>query len=301
MCDGDADGFGPSAKTRSSETSIVATNVGDAAGYRNSHGAPTVLAMGQTLLTRLLTGLPGAATRALVGAGITDVHGLARHTEAEIEALHGTGPKAMATLRDALAEAGLTFRPPDDSDLVDQYLRTVRAPHRGTLEALRATLRIIVPHAYEWILDGAPAMRLDDAWVARYAAAGERCVFSPMSEPVLAAAGNTIDRYERTTDGLAFAPDRGLPGPLVAALVRLRLDELSAVRNGLRREYFPDGRLKAAGTMNDGQPDGHWCWYRTDGSLLHTGNFDRGERVGSWETWNRDGSLDADTQDTPEP
>ena len=179
--------------------------------------------MSATLLTGLPTPLPAAAMRALVDAGITDVHGLARHTESEITALHGTGPKAMAILHEALASAGLGFRPTDDSARVDEHLRSLRAPHRGTLEALRATLRIIVPHADEWVLDGAPAMRLDDAWVARYAAVGDRCEFSPMSEQVLAAAGNTLDRYERTATGLAVPVDRGLPGPLVATLVRLRL------------------------------------------------------------------------------
>lgn len=239
----------------------------------------------------LLAGLPGPAARALSDAGITDVFGLARHTEADVAALHGTGPKAMAALRDALAAAGLEFRPPDDAAQVDHYLVTLRAPHRGTLEALRATLRIIIPHADEWFVDGAPAMGLDDAGVARYTAVGDRCVFSPMSDNVLDAAGGTIARYERTADGLAVPADRGFPGPLVATLVRLRLDELSTVRDGVRRDYFPDGRLKAFGSMADGQLHGAWRWYRNDGSLMRTGEFHHGQRVGTWETWNRDGTL----------
>ena len=58
-------------------------------------------------------GLPktsAPAARALAGAGIRDLHDLSRRTEREVAALHGTGPKVLAILRDALAAAGLAYR-----------------------------------------------------------------------------------------------------------------------------------------------------------------------------------------------
>lgn len=53
--------------------------------------------------------LSAPARRALAGAGIETLADLATHSEAEVLALHGMGPKAMTTLRQALAEAGLSF------------------------------------------------------------------------------------------------------------------------------------------------------------------------------------------------
>jgi hypothetical protein len=50
------------------------------------------------------------AGRALDAAGIRDLRDLARHTEREIAALHGMGPKVLGILREALAAAGLAYR-----------------------------------------------------------------------------------------------------------------------------------------------------------------------------------------------
>lgn len=49
------------------------------------------------------------ARRALDAADIHTLAELARHTEAEIAAMHGMGPKALATLREALVERGQGF------------------------------------------------------------------------------------------------------------------------------------------------------------------------------------------------
>jgi predicted flap endonuclease-1-like 5' DNA nuclease len=51
------------------------------------------------------------ATRALQAAGIHRLADVAAHSEAELAALHGVGPKALRLLREALAERGLGFAP----------------------------------------------------------------------------------------------------------------------------------------------------------------------------------------------
>ena len=53
------------------------------------------------------------ARRALREAGITDLKQLTGFSEAELLKLHGVGPKAIRMLREALAQRGLAFRPPD--------------------------------------------------------------------------------------------------------------------------------------------------------------------------------------------
>ena len=55
-------------------------------------------------------GMSGPALRALNAAGVRSVAELSRWTEAELAALHGMGPKALAVLRDALEASGARFR-----------------------------------------------------------------------------------------------------------------------------------------------------------------------------------------------
>ncbi|HLT97238.1 MAG TPA: hypothetical protein VK070_10675 [Acidimicrobiia bacterium] len=47
------------------------------------------------------------ATRALAGAGVTTLADVARHSEDELLALHGVGPRAIRILREALEARGL--------------------------------------------------------------------------------------------------------------------------------------------------------------------------------------------------
>ncbi len=60
--------------------------------------------------TDLPEGLSAPAIRGLLGAKITSLKHLARHTQAEILALHGVGPSAIPKLRNALKKRGLAFR-----------------------------------------------------------------------------------------------------------------------------------------------------------------------------------------------
>jgi hypothetical protein len=57
-------------------------------------------------------GVSGPALRALHAAGVRSVADLAGWAEADLAALHGVGPKALAVLRAALARSGRRFRDP---------------------------------------------------------------------------------------------------------------------------------------------------------------------------------------------
>jgi hypothetical protein len=58
-------------------------------------------------------GLPGnigaPATRALTGAGYTRISQLANVPAAELEKLHGVGPKALRLLQEALEQHGMSL------------------------------------------------------------------------------------------------------------------------------------------------------------------------------------------------
>jgi DNA-directed RNA polymerase alpha subunit len=53
--------------------------------------------------------LSAPARRALAGAGVTRLEQVAELTETELMKLHGMGPRALQTLRGALAAKGLAF------------------------------------------------------------------------------------------------------------------------------------------------------------------------------------------------
>ena len=59
--------------------------------------------------SNLLSGLAAPARRALAGAGLWRLEQLTEISEAEIKALHGMGPNAIAQLRRALDAKGLAF------------------------------------------------------------------------------------------------------------------------------------------------------------------------------------------------
>ena len=60
--------------------------------------------------TPLPRSIGAPATRALRAAGLTSLESLGAVTEAELLAMHGVGPVAIARLREALADAGLAYR-----------------------------------------------------------------------------------------------------------------------------------------------------------------------------------------------
>lgn len=60
--------------------------------------------------------LASPAQRALAGAGVTRLDQLTRMSERELSHLHGMGPNAIKTLRLALQEKGLSFRPENRTD-----------------------------------------------------------------------------------------------------------------------------------------------------------------------------------------
>ena len=57
-----------------------------------------------------LSKLSNPARRALEAEGITTLTELAKYSEREILKLHGMGPRSMPVLRQALMDAGLSFK-----------------------------------------------------------------------------------------------------------------------------------------------------------------------------------------------
>ena len=111
---------------------------------------------------------------------------------------------------------------------VERYLADIAQPSRAALDALRATLRSLMPQADECLKYGMPAFAVRGKGVAGYAAFASHCGYFPMSGSVLERAGDAVDGYVVSKGGLQFPLDGRLPEGLVRTLVELRLSEIEA-------------------------------------------------------------------------
>jgi uncharacterized protein YdhG (YjbR/CyaY superfamily) len=112
------------------------------------------------------------------------------------------------------------------ADEVDAYLAGLDEPKRSTLEAVRRSIRAVVPDAEECVSYGAPAYRVDGGVVAGFAAFTHHLAYLPHSGEVLALLGDRLEGYERTRGSLHFPVDEPLPDDLVRSLVDAKLDLL---------------------------------------------------------------------------
>ena len=175
--------------------------------------------------------LAAPARRGLTAAGYTRLDQLAQVSEADLTKLHGMGTTAIAALREALHERGLSFQVgvPASDDLhevpgeVDEYLRGVGEPGRSTLQALRRTILEIVPDAEQVISYRVPAFRVRGQTVAGFAAFKNHLSYLPFSGSVLSQLADELDGYAMTKSSLHFPADRPLPKALVKKLIEVRL------------------------------------------------------------------------------
>lgn len=109
---------------------------------------------------------------------------------------------------------------------IDEYLAGIDEPKRSTLEALRRTIREVVPQAEESISYGMPAFKIGGKAVAGFAAFAHHLSYFPHSGSVLPQLGGEVAGYEGTKGTLRFAIDEPLPRPLVERLIAVRMAEL---------------------------------------------------------------------------
>ena len=181
--------------------------------------------------------LAAPARRALSDAGYKRLDQLAQVSEHRLKKLHGMGPIAIAALREALQERGLSFHPgvpasgqlegaAGSADEVDEYLRGVEEPGRRTLQTLRRTILEIVPDAEEVISYRVPAYRVGGETVAGFAAFKNHLSYLPFSGSVLSQLADELDSYTMTKSSLHFPVDRPLPKALVKKLINVRLAQV---------------------------------------------------------------------------
>jgi uncharacterized protein YdhG (YjbR/CyaY superfamily) len=109
---------------------------------------------------------------------------------------------------------------------VDDYLGSVDEPKRSTLEAVRRTIREIVPDAQECISYGMPAYRVEGKVVAGFAAFTRHLSYLPHSGSVFPELADDLAGYQYSSGSLRFAVDTPLPRPLIEKLIAVRMRQL---------------------------------------------------------------------------
>jgi uncharacterized protein YdhG (YjbR/CyaY superfamily) len=112
------------------------------------------------------------------------------------------------------------------ADAVDAYLAGLGEPERSTLQALRRSIRAVVPDAEEGISYGMPAFRVDGKVVAGFAAFKNHLAYLPHSGEVLRGLGDRLAGYQCTKGSLHFPAGQPLPDDLVRSLVQAKLEIL---------------------------------------------------------------------------
>ncbi len=109
---------------------------------------------------------------------------------------------------------------------VDEYLRKLEEPKRGTLEELRQTILELVPEAEQVISYRVPAFRVRGKIVGGFAAFKDHLSYLPFSGSILPQLADELAGYTSTKSALHFPVDRPLPKQLVKKLLELRLAEV---------------------------------------------------------------------------
>ena len=108
---------------------------------------------------------------------------------------------------------------------IDQYLRTLDEPKRGTLAQLRDTIVAIAPDAEQCISYGMPAFKVRGKTIAGFAAFKSHLSYLPHSGSVIPQLAKETEGYTKTKGSLHFPVDKPLPKKLVKKLVDARMAE----------------------------------------------------------------------------
>jgi uncharacterized protein YdhG (YjbR/CyaY superfamily) len=111
---------------------------------------------------------------------------------------------------------------------IDEYLDSVDADRRQTLEDLRKKIHAIIPHAEECISYSMPAFRFNGVVVAGFSATTKGGSFYPFSGTTLKTLEGDVGHFEQTKGSLHFTIDKPLSITLVRKLIKTRIAEITS-------------------------------------------------------------------------
>ena len=117
------------------------------------------------------------------------------------------------------------------TEAVDAYLFALPRDQHDALQALRATLRVLLPDHLEVISYAMPGFRqpgINGQMVAGYAAFRRNLGFYPHSGRIIGQFPAETVAYKSSKGGVLFTPGHPLPVSLIEKLVAARLAEIAA-------------------------------------------------------------------------
>jgi uncharacterized protein YdhG (YjbR/CyaY superfamily) len=108
---------------------------------------------------------------------------------------------------------------------IDGYLATVREDKRAVLEALRRTIKAVVPEAVESVAYGVAGFKYRGRPLIYLGAAKKHCALYGVN---VEAHREAVAGYDASKGTVRFAPDKPPPESLVASLLRARMAEIDA-------------------------------------------------------------------------
>jgi uncharacterized protein YdhG (YjbR/CyaY superfamily) len=113
---------------------------------------------------------------------------------------------------------------------VEEYLATLPADKRATLEKLRKTIKAAAPEAIETISYQMPAFKDRDRILVYYAAFKDHYSLFPASEAVMEALREELEPYFAGKGTIRFPAGEPVPSALVRKVVKARIEENAAAR-----------------------------------------------------------------------
>ena len=121
---------------------------------------------------------------------------------------------------------------------VEEYVAVLPKKSRAALEKLRKRIKAAAPEATETLSNRMPTFKDHGRFLVSYAAFKEHCSLFPASETVIEALGEELKPYLSGKGTIRFTADKALPARLVRKIVKIRLEEIAALRrrSSSRRE-----------------------------------------------------------------
>jgi uncharacterized protein YdhG (YjbR/CyaY superfamily) len=113
---------------------------------------------------------------------------------------------------------------------VEEYLATLPADKRATLEKLRKTIKAAAPKAIETISYQMPAFKDRGRILVYYAAFKDHYSLFPASEAVMEALREELEPYFAGKGTIRFPAGEPVPSALVRKVVKARIEENAAAR-----------------------------------------------------------------------
>jgi uncharacterized protein YdhG (YjbR/CyaY superfamily) len=119
---------------------------------------------------------------------------------------------------------------------IDDYLASVSADQRKTLQKLRETIHTVAPKSEECISYGIPAFRLNGRSLVFLGGWANHCALYPGSSATLKKFRNELRDFQVSKGTIRFSAGKPLPTVLVRKLVKARIAENNDQSNKKRRK-----------------------------------------------------------------